>query len=75
MKRLLFFINDKGCINLKKALMIIKLSTLLLSLNLIYLTAAGYTRSDNPAFEKENAVIRQEHEITGNVIDAKTGEP
>ena len=75
MKRLLFFIDDKGLFNLKKALMIIKLSTLLLSINLIYLTATGYTQSEHLTIDKENATIKQELEIKGTVIDANTGEP
>ncbi len=69
MKKLLFFKNARGSNNLKKALIIIKLSILLLSINLIYITATGYTHSDLLT------EVKQEVEIKGTVTDANTGEP
>jgi TonB-dependent SusC/RagA subfamily outer membrane receptor len=75
MKKLLFFKNVREPNNLKKALIIINLSVLLLLINLIYITATGYTQSENSSVDKENAAIKQEHEVKGTVMDANTGEP
>jgi TonB-linked SusC/RagA family outer membrane protein len=60
---------------MKRLLITIKLTALLLSVTLISVTATDYTLSGNLSADKEIAACKQEFEVKGNITDAETGEP